>query len=113
MNGFDPHLFDLNLLRTFATLMREKSATRAAARLGLGQPAVSHALMRLRDIIGDPLFVRSGRAFEPTQRAVALMAEIEPALERLLAAVGSATPFDPATESRVFRIGLTEAESVR
>ncbi|MGP0059049.1 MAG: LysR family transcriptional regulator [Beijerinckiaceae bacterium] len=112
MKGFDPRLFDLNLLRTFVTLMREKSATRAAARLGLGQPAVSHALLRLRELIGDPLFVRSGRVFEPTAKAVALMADIEPALDQLLGALGSAAPFDLATETRIFRIGLTDAESV-
>jgi LysR family transcriptional activator of mexEF-oprN operon len=60
---------DLNLLTVFATLMEERSVTRAGQRLNLSQPATSGALNRLRKVFRDPLFIRTGRAFEPTARA--------------------------------------------
>src|SRR5260370_17382674 len=61
--------FDLNLLRVFDAMMAERNVTRAAQRVFLSQPAVSHALARLRKEIGDPLFVRAGREMIPTARA--------------------------------------------
>jgi LysR family transcriptional activator of mexEF-oprN operon len=60
---------DLNLLTVFATLMEERGVTRAGQRLNLSQPATSGALNRLREVFRDPLFIRTGRAFEPTARA--------------------------------------------
>jgi LysR family transcriptional regulator, mexEF-oprN operon transcriptional activator len=99
---------DLNLLPVFVALMRERSVTRAGGALFLSQPAASAALARLRAAFGDELFVRNGNALEPTPRAEALMAELEPALLAVAGAVAGATPFDPATDSRVFRIGMTE-----
>jgi len=62
---------DLNLLRVFDTLFEQRSVTRAAARLGLTQSAVSHALGRLRQALGDPLFVRGSAGLQPTARASA------------------------------------------
>ena len=99
---------DLNLLPVFVALMRERSVTRAGRALFLSQPAASAALARLRAAFGDELFVRNGNALEPTPRAEALMAELEPALLAVAGAVAGATPFDPATDSRVFRVGLSE-----
>ena len=61
--------FDLNLLRVFDAVMREGNTTAAGARLGLTQPAMSHALARLRLLFGDPLFVRHASGMEPTARA--------------------------------------------
>src|SRR5688572_5645640 len=99
---------DLNLLTVLAALMRERHVSRAAQRLHLGQPAVSHALARLREITGDPLFVRQGRAMEPTARATALMQGLGPALEQIEATLRAQSAFDPATATPVFRIGLTD-----
>lgn len=58
--------FDLKLLVVFDTIAAEHSISRAAQRLGLAQPTVSHALNRLRALTGDALFVRTGRGMEPT-----------------------------------------------
>src|SRR5437868_6743764 len=61
---------DLNLLLVFDAMMDERNTTRAGRRIGLSQPAVSHALSRLRDTIGDELFVRTAEGMLPTVRAV-------------------------------------------
>ena len=60
---------DLNLLVALDALLMEASVSRAAMRIGLSQPAASHALQRLRDLIGDPLLVRNGARMELTPRA--------------------------------------------
>lgn len=96
--------FDLNLLRIFNALMRERSATRAGEQVGLSQPAVSAALNRLRDLLDDKLFVRQGNEMIPTPRAETLAPGIQDALEsleRLLAAPGA---FDPARLDRSFSL---------
>lgn len=100
--------FDLNLLPVFTALMRERSVTRAGEALFLSQPATSAALARLRTYFRDELFVRNGRVLEPTPRAEALMEQLAPALLGVAGAVAGATPFDPATDARTFRIGTTE-----
>jgi DNA-binding transcriptional LysR family regulator len=69
---------DLNLLVALRALLSERHVTRAAQRIGLSQSATSHALSRLRDLLGDPLLVRNGRELALTPRA----ARILPALER-------------------------------
>jgi LysR family transcriptional activator of mexEF-oprN operon len=99
---------DLNLLTVLAALMRERHVSRAAQRLNLGQPAVSHALARLRELTGDPLLVRNGRAMEPTERALALMQGIGPALEQIESTFRAQADFEPARAAPVFRIGLTD-----
>jgi LysR family transcriptional regulator, mexEF-oprN operon transcriptional activator len=108
MNQIDVLRVDLNLLRVFSVLMREGSVTRAAARLSLGQPAVSHALNRLRDITGDPLFVRDGRRMEPTDRARELIEKIAPALESIETALRTTRQFDPGTAANIFSIGMSD-----
>lgn len=67
---------DLNLLTVLMVLYREASVTRTAEALHLGQPAISGALKRLREMFDDPLFVRSARGMLPTPRAQALMTEL-------------------------------------
>ena len=99
---------DLNLLTVLAALMRERHVSRAAERLHLGQPAVSHALARLRELTGDPLLVRQGRVMEPTERALALMQGLGPALEQIEATFRAQADFEPARAAPVFRIGLTD-----
>lgn len=98
---------DLNLLVVLAALLEERHATRAARRLGLTQSAVSRALQRLRDQLGDPLFVRAPGGLAATARAE----ELAPALRRLLedaeVLVQPAT-FDPLTARREFSIGMAD-----
>ncbi|MBU8541389.1 LysR substrate-binding domain-containing protein [Falsiroseomonas tokyonensis] len=98
---------DLNLLKVFDAVMETRSASRAAARLGIGQSAVSHGLARLRAATGDALFVRSASGLEPTARAQRLA---EPVREALLLATRALQPaaeasFDPAARRTEFRIG--------
>ncbi|BBP83244.1 MULTISPECIES: LysR family transcriptional regulator [Pseudomonas] len=108
MNRNDLRRVDLNLLIVFETLMHERSVTRAAEKLFLGQPAISAALARLRTLFDDPLFVRTGRSMEPSARAVEIFALLSPALDSISTAVSRAADFDPATSNAVFRIGLSD-----
>lgn len=96
---------DLNLLRALDALLGERHVTRAAARLGLSQSAASHALARLRELLGDPLLVRGpGGALLPTARADELAPVVHRALAEL-AAVWRGAAFDPATAPRTFTLG--------
>lgn len=108
MNRNDLRRVDLNLLVIFETLMFEKNLTRAAEKLFLGQPAVSAALARLRDLFDDPLLVRNGRTFEPTARALAILDELRPAMDTISCAVSRARDFNPAINRETFRIGLSD-----
>lgn len=98
---------DLNLLVVFDAVARTRSVTMAAEQLALSQPAVSHALNRLRDLMHDPLFVRSGRGLTPTPRAEEMVGPIK---QLLVTAEGvlSATTFDPPSTARSFRIGASD-----
>ncbi len=99
---------DLNLLVAFEALYRERSVTKAGRRLGLSQPATSAALGKLRALLGDPLFVKTPRGLEPTERCEALAAPVAHALTDLRDALGD-EEFDPATTDRVFRVGAVDA----
>ncbi|WP_207538916.1 LysR family transcriptional regulator [Sabulicella rubraurantiaca] len=104
---------DLNLLRVFDAVARERHVTRAAERLGLSQPAVSNALSRLRGALGDELFLRRPGGVEPTAFALALAAPVAEALDRLAETLAAQAPFDPATSRRVFPVAFSEyAEAV-
>ncbi|MDR9752377.1 LysR substrate-binding domain-containing protein [Pseudomonas sp. SZMC_28357] len=108
MNRNDLRRVDMNLLVIFEVLMFEKNLTRAGEKLFLGQPAVSAALARLRDLFDDPLLVRNGRVLEPTQRALAILRELQPAMDTISGAVSRAKDFDPSISRDVFRIGLSD-----
>ncbi|HWT96873.1 MAG TPA: LysR family transcriptional regulator [Terriglobales bacterium] len=108
MNRNDLRRIDFNLLIVFETLMHERSVTKAAEKLFLGQPAISAALTRLRGLFDDPLFVRSGRIMEPTARAQEIFLHLSPALDTIATAISRSTEFDPATAKAVFRIGLSD-----
>jgi LysR family transcriptional activator of mexEF-oprN operon len=99
---------DLNALIVFMAVMRERSVTRAADRLLLGQPAVSHALGRLRTLFDDPLFVRTRTGMEPTPRALAAFERLVPALGEVHAAVFDPPPFDPRTAEATLRLGIPD-----
>jgi DNA-binding transcriptional LysR family regulator len=100
--------FDLNLLRVFDQVMAERNLTRAGRNLSMTQPAVSNALNRLRDSVGDKLVVRSGYGVEPTPRALALWPAIADALRQLEA---SLTPGDFVASEAVntFVLGMADA----
>jgi DNA-binding transcriptional LysR family regulator len=100
--------FDLNLLRVFAVLERERNVSRAAETLGLTQPSISNALQRLRQQYNDPLFVRGGRAMEPTPLALAMTDPIHHALKLMEASLTLATGFDPASSKHVFNVAMSD-----
>jgi DNA-binding transcriptional LysR family regulator len=103
MMGIDPsHLAALHVL------LEEGHVTRAAARLGITQSSMSHRLARLREALGDPLFVRSGARLIPTPRAATLAAPLARALAALDAAVASPAPFDPATTTLAVTVALPD-----
>src|SRR5262245_17850114 len=99
---------DLNLLVALQVLVREKSVSRAAERLFLGQPAMSGALARLREVLQDEILVRAGRGMEPTTKALTLYAQLTPALESIRATLFEQPSFDPATQSRTFHLGMRD-----
>lgn len=104
MHTVDVSSVDLNLLAALDVLLRERSVTLAARRLGLGQPAVSHALARLRDLFADPLLVRSGRGMIATPRAEALREPLARLLADATRLVRHEVRFDPASSTRGFTI---------
>jgi LysR family transcriptional activator of mexEF-oprN operon len=108
----DFHRADLNLLLVFSALLREGSVTRAAQRLYLGQPAVSAALARLRELFRDELFLRTGRGMEPTARALELAAQLRPALAQIHGALFGTQRFDPGSAERTFRLGMPDSIEV-
>lgn len=96
--------FDLNLLIVFNALAQHRSVTRAGESIGLSQPAMSAALARLRLLLGDPLFVKTGAEMRPTPRAAQLVAPVRQALEIVKGEVLLTQAFDPATSTRTFCI---------
>lgn len=98
---------DLNLLRVFDALMRERSVLRAGHRIGLSQSAVSHALGRLRDYLQDDLFIRTAQSMEPTPRASEMGPLVRDALSAFEQAV-SAPKFDPGASRRGFNVAATD-----
>ncbi|MDP6977993.1 MAG: LysR family transcriptional regulator [Myxococcota bacterium] len=99
---------DLNLLVALDALLRERSVTRAAAAVGLSQPAMSRALARLRDLLNDPLLVRHGHAMVPTPRAIEITTPLAAALEAVRRTLEGPAPFDPATASREFKLSAAD-----
>lgn len=96
--------YDLNLLPVFLALMEERSVTRAAARLGITQPALSNSLGRLRDMLLDPLFIRERYGVRPTQLAEEIAPPIRAALAQLDDLIVNQQDFDPAHADRLFTI---------
>lgn len=102
---------DLNLLVALDALLAQRSVSRAAARLGLGQPATSAALARLRRLFGDPLLVRVGGGMVRSELAERLAPMLAEALAGLSAALDNAAGFDPATATRGFVMAGTDYTS--
>ena len=98
---------DLNLLLVFDAVMKERHVTRAGARIGMSQPAMSNALNRLRHHLKDDLFVRGAEGMRPTVRALELAGPINAALQDLSSALEPAA-FDPSTAQWQFAIGTND-----
>lgn len=103
---------DLNLLRVFDEVMAERSLTRAAHNLSMTQPAVSNALRRLRDALGDDLVKRAGYGVEPTATALALWPTVRDALHQLRASLAPGE-FDPRTASNAFVLAMADATAAK
>ena len=99
---------DLNLLRVFLAIWDLRSLTAAGERLALTQPAVSHALRRLRTLFEDPLFVRTPNGMAPTDAAFRLYPPLSQAFALINEAVQQRAKFEAATAQRVFRISMSD-----
>lgn len=97
---------DLNLFVVLDAIYTEGGVTRASQRLNLTQPAISHALARLREVFDDPLFVRQGRAMVPTPLVRNVIEPVRRSLRLLDATLGDARHFDPASTQKRFVVGL-------
>ncbi len=108
--GDAPRLQDIdtNLLVVLCALLEEESVTRAAARLGRTQSAVSHALGRLRELMGDPLLVRTPHGMEPTSKASELLLPLREALGLLQRVIEPARRFDAQTAEGTLRLGAAD-----
>jgi DNA-binding transcriptional LysR family regulator len=111
MNPRDIRSLDIGMLRTFDALMRERSVSRAAARLFLSQPAVSASLNRLRDVFDDPLFTRTAHGVVPTARAQALAPQVGKVLADIAGLLEAEQGFDPAMSQRILRIAGSDHAS--
>src|SRR3569833_3369543 len=103
----------LNLLRVFDAVMTEQNLTRAAGRLAMTQPAVSNALRRLRDSLGDELLIRTAHGVKPTPRAEALWPAVRHALSELEETIVPEQNFDLANAHNTFRMAMADATAAR
>lgn len=103
---------DLNLLLVLHALLTERHVSRAAIRLGLSQSATSHALARLRELYGDPLLVRSGRALTLSPRALRLLPQLERGLADLSSAVSEEPAFQPHSSRQTYNVGASDYAQV-
>ncbi len=108
MREVDIAQLDLNLLKVFSALIEEGSATAAGERLGVAQSSVSHSLARLREALGDPLFVRSAHGLQPTPLSLGLREPIARALRDLQEALDQHQVFQPAISTRTFNLLMTD-----
>ncbi len=109
MKNFDFHKLDGQLLRTFLTILEESSVSLAADRLDVTQSTVSHSLNKLRTILGDPLFVRSGQGLTPTETALSLKGPVIEVLDQLQS-LTNLRPFDPKSEEMHFVVAANDMQ---
>ena len=110
MQDFNHLNIDGRSLRTFLLVLEENSFSRAAERLAVNQSTVSHTINKLRDFLGDPLFVRDGRGIAPTPRALALQAPAEAAIAKLRE-LSYARDFEPTQETMRFNIAANDLQA--
>ncbi len=99
---------DLNLLLVFEALFQARNVTQAGALVGISQPATSFALSKLRQLLNDPLFVRTPQGMQPTPQALVLAKPIQQALGLIRNDVLQRTEFDLLTTTRRFTIAMTD-----
>jgi DNA-binding transcriptional LysR family regulator len=104
---------DLNLFVVLHAVLEEGSATRAAERLHVSQSAISNALARLRDALGDPLVVRTGRGLTPTPRGLELKPSVATIVNEAATLLASVKPFRPAETTRTFTLAAADNHQVR
>lgn len=107
IDHFNLRSFDLNLLIAFDALMKDRSVTKAAARLKVQQPALSHHLSALRLLLGDELFVRVGNYMQPTAKAEALADGVAQVLVGAQCLILAQDTFDPSSSDRIFQMGFS------
>jgi len=103
---------DLNLLVVLEAIIAEGGVSRAATRLNLTQPAVSHSLARLRELFDDPLFVREGRNLAPTSLTKRLVEPLRQSLQALEALIDRGESFDPALSATAFTVSMRDPMEV-
>src|ERR1700740_910491 len=108
IRGMDIRAVDLNLLKAFDALYGERVVTRAAGRIGLSQPAMSHALARLRSLFAEDLFVRHATNMEPNARARQIVPLVSTPIEHIEAALSLGAGFEPARSAATFTAGMAE-----
>ena len=111
MKSIDLTAIDLNLLVAFEALLEQRSVTKAAERLQIGQPAMSASLGRLRILFDDELFVRLGRQMQPTLKAQSLAPGILAALQQIRQTITASQVFEPTSSNRTFAIGSSDYTS--
>ena len=109
MNDFDAIRLNGQAIKTFLVILEESSVSRAAERLELTQSAVSYTLAKLRDVLGDPLFIRSGSGLVPTETALSLKAPAQEILDRMKA-LTEQRAFDPRSEAMHFNIAANDMQ---
>jgi len=103
---------DLNLFVVFDAIYTESGITRASKRLSLTQPAISHALGRLRELFDDPLFIRQGKAMIPTPLARVMIDPVRQSLRGFEATLKRVDRFDPATARKHFTVGMRDVREL-
>ncbi|GGF77653.1 LysR family transcriptional regulator [Alteromonas lipolytica] len=99
---------DLNLFVVFDMIYREASVSKAAERLNMTQPAISNALARLRDSLGDPLFVRTSEGMQPTPVSDSIIGDVRQGLDLLGRCKAEFAQFDPRTATKTFRLAMND-----
>jgi DNA-binding transcriptional LysR family regulator len=102
---------DMTMLLVFAEALKYRKLSAAASRLGLTQPAVSHTLARLRDLFGDPLFLRRPHGVEPTARALALAPQVQAIIDTAQASLMGGSAFSPGSTTAIFRVAALDYEA--
>ncbi|MBE9182433.1 LysR family transcriptional regulator [Oculatella sp. LEGE 06141] len=111
MKSINLAAIDLNLLVAFEALLEQRSVTKAAEQLQIGQPAMSAALSRLRILFEDELFVRLGRQMQPTLKAQAIAPAILAALQQIRQTITTSQSFEVTSSDRTFAIGSSDYTS--
>jgi LysR family transcriptional regulator, mexEF-oprN operon transcriptional activator len=112
MEHFDFFRYDLNLLVAFDALYTERSVSRAARKVGIGQSGMSHALAKMREVFKDELFIRSSHGIAPTVLAMQISGPVRAVLQGAHAILVDRPSFDPATSEHRFVLAMPDAQQL-